>query len=153
MSISARLRGRRAALTAVVTLAAAAGLATSLAGAPAGYAATGCQVTYRVNAWSGGFVGYVGVSGGDQPLHGWTVTWTWGGDQRITSAWNATVTTSGTAVTAVNMPYNGEVAANASTEFGVQGVFSASNPSPTNFAVNGVACNGAGPTTAAPTTA
>jgi hypothetical protein len=151
MSISARLRSRRSALTAAVALGAAVALATvGLVTAPAGYAATGCQVTYRVNAWSGGFVGYVGVSGGDQPLHGWTVTWTWGGDQRITSAWNATVGSNGAAVTAVSMPYNGEVAANASTEFGVQGVFSASNPSPTNFAVNGVPCNGAAPTSAAP---
>lgn len=56
-------------------------------------------------------------------------------------------------MTATNLSFNGEVAANASTEFGVQGTAGASNTVPTAFTVNGAACNGSTPpTTAQPTT-
>jgi hypothetical protein len=50
----------------------------------------------------------------------WTVTWTLGDGQRITSAWNAGVTTSGGAATAVNAGYNGVLAPRGSTTFGMQ---------------------------------
>lgn len=140
-------------------VAAAAALASGLAAtavalviAPGANAATGCQVTYTPNSWPGGFTANIRVSGGDQALNGWTVTWSYAGDQRITNGWNATVSQSGTSVTATNMSYNGNVAANSATEFGVQGTYSSSNPTPTAFAVNGVACNGATPTTAGPVT-
>ncbi|GAA1790024.1 cellulose-binding domain-containing protein [Luedemannella flava] len=140
------------------TVAAAAALASGLAAtavalviAPGANAATGCQVTYAPNSWPGGFTANIRVSGGDQALSGWTVTWSYSGDQRITNGWNATVSQSGTSVTATNMSYNGNVAANAATEFGVQGTYSSSNPTPTAFAVNGVACGGTTTTSAAVT--
>jgi hypothetical protein len=118
-----------------------------------GNAATGCSVGYVVNQWTGGFTANLTVSGGSNPLHGWTVTWTYPSGQKVTSAWNATVTQSGTAVTAVNLSYNGEVPANGSTQFGFQGTWGSSNPAPTDFAVNGVLCNGSGtPSTTAGTT-
>jgi hypothetical protein len=135
----------KVAVIALVSAVAAVGL--TVIAAPGASAATGCQVTYRLNAWSGGFTATVGVSGGDAALHGWTVTWTYGGDQHITSFWNASVVQSGTNVTATNLSYNGEVNAATSTEFGVQGTFTASNPVPTAFSINGVACNGGTPPT------
>jgi len=151
-----RWRPRRGRVAVVAAAALASGLATTavaLVAAPGANAATGCQVTYTPNSWTGGFTAAIKVSGGDQALHGWTVTWTYGGDQRISSGWNATVSQSGSAVTAKNMSYNGEVAANGTTEFRVQGTYSSSNPTPTDFAVNGAACNGAPtPTTAGPVT-
>jgi len=59
---------------------------------PAARAASqGCQAQYQVNAWAGGFTATVTVTAGSTPLNGWTVGWTYPGDQRITSAWNATV--------------------------------------------------------------
>jgi cellulase/cellobiase CelA1 len=74
------------------------------------------------------------------PWQGWTVTFTFGGDQKITNAWNATVTQSGANVTAVNVGYNGTVAAGGSTSFGFQGNWSTSSTAPTAFAVNGTTC-------------
>jgi hypothetical protein len=50
----------------------------------------------------------------------WIVTGTLGAGQRVTSAWNATVSTSGGTVTAVNAAYNGNLAPGASTTFGMQ---------------------------------
>lgn len=139
------------------TIALVSALLTALAGtaavlaAPLAQAATGCRVDYRVDQWTGGFVGYLTVNVGDSAAHGWTVTWTYPAGQRITSAWQAQVSQSGTAVTARNESYNGEVPAGGSVQFGVQGSFTGSNPAPTDFALNGVACNGAtGPSSAPP---
>jgi hypothetical protein len=103
-------------------------------------AATGCQVTYRVNQWAGGFVAYIDVTAGSNPVHGWTVTWTYSAGQQITSSWSAQVSQAGAAVTATNLSYNGELAANAMVEFGVQGTWSGSNPSPGNLTVTGSGC-------------
>jgi hypothetical protein len=50
----------------------------------------------------------------------WTVTWTLGAGQRIVSGWNAAVSASGSAATAVNAAYNGSLAPGGSTTFGMQ---------------------------------
>ena len=55
---------------------------------------------------------------GTTALSGWKVGWTFGGNQTISNAWNATVTQSGSAVTARSAAYNGSVPAGGSTTFG-----------------------------------
>lgn len=100
---------------ATVTLVAAVGVAPLIAGPAA--AAQGCQIDYRPNEWPGGFTATVRVAPGDTPVNGWTVTWTYPGDQRITGAWNATVSQSGGTVTARNATWNGSVPAGGATEF------------------------------------
>jgi hypothetical protein len=119
---------------------------------PTGAAAAGCLVDYRVNQWTGGFTAAVVVTAGDAAVNGWTVTWTYAGDQRITNGWNATVQQTGTAVTATSMAWNGSLPAGGSTEFGVQGTYAASNAAPTGFTLNGAPCNGGNtPPTTPPT--
>jgi chitin-binding protein len=49
------------------------------------------------------------------------VKWTWPSGQSIANGWNANVSTSGSAVTATNMSYNGSLAGGANTTFGLQG--------------------------------
>jgi hypothetical protein len=51
------------------------------------------------------------------------------------------VSQSGSSVTAVNMGYNGAVAAGSSASFGFQGTWTANDTSPSSFTVNGVACS------------
>ncbi len=46
------------------------------------------------------------------------VNWTNGSGQQVNQAWNATVTSSGSTVTATNVSYNGNLGAGASTSFG-----------------------------------
>jgi mannan endo-1,4-beta-mannosidase len=93
----------------------------------------GCTATYRVdNAWATGFVATVGVTNtGSAPSRGWRVTWTYGGDQRVTNAWNAAVTQQGAAVTAGNASYNGALPPGAGTTFGLQATYSGTNAVPT----------------------
>ena len=71
------------------------------------------------------------MKAGSAAIKTWKVTWTWGGNQAITNAWNATVTSSGTAVTATSMSYNGALAAAGSTSFGFQATYSGTNAAPT----------------------
>ncbi|WP_430781653.1 cellulose binding domain-containing protein [Actinoplanes sp. G11-F43] len=123
-----------------VSLAAAA-VATAL---PADAAAAGCAVKYTVTSqWQGGFGADVAITNLGDPLTGWTLTWSYAAGQTVTQAWNAAVTQSGSAVTAVNAAYNGPVATNATVSFGFNGTSNGStNPAPTTFAVNGLACTG-----------
>jgi Glycosyl hydrolase family 62/Cellulose binding domain len=110
---------------------------------PAGAATAGCAVAYTVSSqWQGGFGASVAVTNLGDALSGWTLTWSYGAGQTVTQAWNTALTQSGSAVTARNASYNGSVAANATVSFGFNGAWTGSNPAPTDFALNGVACNG-----------
>ncbi|MFB9239902.1 cellulase family glycosylhydrolase [Plantactinospora siamensis] len=82
-------------------------------------AGSGCTAAYTlINQWPGGFQGELKVTAGNSAISGWTVTWTWSGGQQITNSWNATLSASGSTVTARNVSYNGSVGAGASTTFG-----------------------------------
>jgi endoglucanase len=101
----------------------------------------GCSVSYKVNAWNGGFTADVTVSnGGSSAINGWTVTWTFPGDQKITNAWNAQASQSGTSVTAKDVGYNSSIPAGGSANFGFQGTGNGAS-SPTAFSLNGAACS------------
>jgi hypothetical protein len=82
---------------------------------------SGCTATYTVTqTWSGGFTADVTVRNtGTVATQGWTVAWTYG-SQHVVNGWNATVTQTGTAVRATNLSYNGSVAPNGTTTFGLQ---------------------------------
>jgi predicted carbohydrate-binding protein with CBM5 and CBM33 domain len=97
---------------------------------PAG--AGGCSVAYAVvGQWAGGFQADVRVTAGGSAINGWTVTWTFANGQQVGSVWGATVTSSGSTVTARNVAYNGTLAAGASTTFGFVGSWTGSNGPPT----------------------
>ena len=113
-------------------------------------AATACDVTYTANQWSTGFTADVKVTNHGAAISGWAVTWTWAGNQKVTSGWNAQVTQSGSAVTATAPSYNTTLGTGASASFGFQATYSGTNPAPTAFALNGVSCNGDAPPTSTP---
>ncbi|MGC5050915.1 cellulase family glycosylhydrolase [Micromonospora sp. DT48] len=92
----------------------------------------GCTATYSIsNEWQGGFQGEVQVTAGTSAIDGWTVRWTYANGQTVTQSWNATVTSSGSTVTARNVDYNGRLGAGASTTFGFLGSWNGTNPAPT----------------------
>jgi len=101
-----------------------------------------CQVAYTVtNAWSGGFQADVKVTNtGASALNGWTVTWTFGGDQHIVNAWNATVTQSGQQVTAHDAGWNAALPSGAAADIGFTASYGTSNAAPHAFTLNGTAC-------------
>jgi hypothetical protein len=137
----------------VAAAAAAALAATGLVTATAAHAAAGCQVSYSITSqWQGGFGAAVTLTNLGDPLTAWTLTWSFTTGQSVTQAWNTTLTQSGTAVTAKSVSYNGSVATGGTASFGFNGAWTSSNPVPTGFSLNGVACTGATTTTTPPTT-
>jgi acetylxylan esterase len=70
----------------------------------------GCSAVVKVvGSWNSGWQADVDVTAGDAAIGGWTLTWTWPAGQSIASSWNATVTTSGSTVTATDVDWNGTV--------------------------------------------
>jgi endoglucanase len=93
-------------------------------------ASGGCTVTYKQdNAWQGGFQGSVTVkNAGSAAVNPWQVTWTWPSGVTLGSGWNATVTQSGTTVTAAAPSYAASLAAGASVTIGFTANGTASTP-------------------------
>jgi hypothetical protein len=129
-------------------------------------AAAGCRVDYTIGSrWTGGFTADVRVTNLGDPVSGWRLTSAFTAGERAGNSWNATVTQSGSQVTAVNAGYNGALPTGGSAGFGFQGTVTGVPATPSGFALNGTACTGApppgtptpgtptpGPSTPAPTT-
>lgn len=129
---------RRAAagLTALILpLAAMVGLAT-----PA-EAATSATATYtKVSDWGTGFEGKWTVKNtGTTTITSWAVEWDYPAGTAVTSAWDATVTSSGNHWTGKNVGWNGTLAPGASISFGFNG---SGAGAPSGCKINGAACDG-----------
>jgi lysophospholipase L1-like esterase len=126
----------------VATLTVAAGAV--FANAVSAQAAAGCRVTYTVQSqWSGGFVANVDVANLGAPLTSWRLAWSFTAGQQVTQLWGGTVNQSGALVTVANASWNGGIATGATTSVGFGAtVNGTSNPVPTAFTLNGVACTG-----------
>ncbi|MGV9941385.1 GH12 family glycosyl hydrolase domain-containing protein [Streptomyces sp. NPDC003401] len=104
--------------------------------------AAACKVTYATNVWAGGFTADVTVTNtGSTPVDPWKLAFTLPSGQRITNAWNATVTPSTGAVTASALAHNTRIAPGAGQTFGFQGTYSGSFTRPGGFSLNGTACS------------
>ncbi|MFF4881182.1 cellulose binding domain-containing protein [Micromonospora sp. NPDC000668] len=102
----------------------------------------GCAVKYTPNSWNSGFTADVQITNtGSSPVNGWTLSYALPSGQQVTSAWNATVSQSGSTVTARNLNWNGTLAPGGTASFGYQGTLSGAYSSPTSFTLNGVACS------------
>jgi endo-1,4-beta-xylanase len=102
---------------------------------------TNCHVTHTPNNYPVGFTANITLANtGTTAINGWTLQFTFPGDQKITSTWNGTTTQSGKNVSITNASYNAGIPANGSTTLGFQGTWTSNNTSPTSFTVNGATC-------------
>ena len=101
-----------------------------------------CHVVYTRNSeWAGGFTAQVVISNtSGTAISSWSLTFTWPGDQKITSNFNGGFSQTGQNATLTNASYNGAIAAGGSVSVGFQGTWTSNDTSPTSFAVNGAAC-------------
>lgn len=105
-------------------------------------AAVPCTVDYKIqNQWSTGFTAAVTVTNNSAAKSSWSLKWSYAGNQKVTSGWNAKLSQSGAAVTAANESYNAQLATGGSVSFGFQGSYSGSNAIPATFTLDGVTCN------------
>jgi hypothetical protein len=133
---------RRSAILVVAAATALTGAALAATSAPA--ASAGCSVAYAVQSqWPGGFTASVAITNLGAPVSSWSLTWDFGAGQQVTQGWNATYSQSGTTVTAASASWNGSLATNGTATIGFNGSWNnSSNPAPTDFALDGVACTG-----------
>ncbi|WP_189428112.1 glycoside hydrolase family 48 protein [Streptomyces thermoviolaceus] len=116
----------------------AAGATTAHAAAPQ------CSVDYRTDDWGSGFTAELTLTNrGTDPIDGWTLTYSYDGDQKLTNGWNGVWSQSGRTITVQNASYNAVIGAGAAVTLGAQFTYSGTNTDPTDFAVNGTACIGA----------
>jgi len=104
-------------------------------------AAGACTATFKQdNAWQGGFQGSLTVKNtGSGTLNPWSATWTWPSGVTLVNGWNATVTQSGTTVTAAAPSYASSLAAGASVTIGFTANGTASTPA--TVKLNGATCS------------
>lgn len=111
----------------------------ALAG-PAQAAASATATYTKVSDWGSGFEGkWVVKNTGTTTLSSWTVEWDYPAGTSVTSAWDATVTGSGTHWTAKNLGWNGTLAPGATASFGFNG---AGGGAPSGCRINGASCDG-----------
>ncbi|MER8094715.1 glycoside hydrolase family 18 chitinase [Streptomyces goshikiensis] len=104
-------------------------------------AATSATATYtKVSDWGSGFEGKWTVKNtGTTSISSWTVEWDYPSGTSVTSAWDATVTSSGTHWTGKNLGWNGTLPPGASVSFG----FNGTGPgAPAGCKINGAPCDG-----------
>ncbi|WP_320781049.1 glycoside hydrolase family 48 protein [Streptomyces sp. CRN 30] len=107
-------------------------------------AAVQCSVDYKTNDWGSGFTAELTLTNrGTDAIDGWTLTYGYSGNQKLTNGWNGTWSQSGSTVTVANAAYNARIGAGAAVTTGAQFTYSGTNTAPTSFAVNGTACTGA----------
>lgn len=100
-----------------------------------------CSVHYAASSWTGAFTVNITINNiSSTPIQGWTLTFAFASDQKVTAGWNATWSQAGNQVTARDVGYNDIIPSGSSTGLGFNGTWTTSNPNPTAFALNGVAC-------------
>ncbi|MFJ4974072.1 glycoside hydrolase family 6 protein [Streptomyces coeruleorubidus] len=141
-------RTRTALLAAMALVAGATGTAFAVDPDGIGTAAVPCTVDYKVqNQWNTGFTTAVTITNNSAAKSSWSLKWSYAGNQKVTSGWNAKISQSGADVTVANESYNAQLATGGSVSFGFQGSYSGSNAIPATFTLDGVTCNvdGGGP--------
>lgn len=102
-----------------------------------------CTVAYVIRTqWDVGFTADVTITNNAaSAVNGWTLTWTFPGNQQVTQIWSASYTQTGQSVSVRNLDYNGTLGANGgSTTLGFNGSYSGTNAKPTSFKLNGATC-------------
>jgi hypothetical protein len=98
-----------------------------------------CEVKYKNSSeWPGGFVANVTITDtGSSPITGWTLVFSYSAGQRLGSSWNASVSQSGSTVTATS---NNKINAQGAATFGFQGTWQGTDPPPRSYTLNGTSC-------------
>ncbi|MFJ5898184.1 glycoside hydrolase family 48 protein [Streptomyces sp. NPDC093064] len=139
-----RRRGVRRLWTAIVAALALPLTMLSTGSTTAHAAALQCSVDYKTNDWGSGFTADLTITNrGTDAINGWTLTYGYSGNQKLSNGWNGIWSQSGQTITVKNESYNGTIAAKSAVSTGAQFSYSGTNTAPTSFAINGTTCAGA----------
>ncbi|MFB6722902.1 cellulase family glycosylhydrolase [Kribbella sp. NPDC056345] len=144
--MSRRVAKRRTALAALAAVGSIACTVLTAAGDANAAAPFACRVDYTTNDWGSGFGAEVTVSNlGSSVVKGWTLTYTYAGNQTLQHGWNGNWSQAGNKVTVTNASWNDTIPAGGNVKAGANFSYSGSNAKPTDFAVNGAVCTGTVP--------
>src|SRR5690554_6386661 len=92
-----------------------------------------------VNDWGGGATIDVTITNNtSSTVNGWTLEWTFPGNQQISNLWGGSYTQTGASVSVTNLDWNADIVANGgSVNFGFNINYSGINDKPTAFTLNG----------------
>ncbi|MCO5989566.1 cellulose binding domain-containing protein [Actinoallomurus spadix] len=120
-----------------------AGLVTGT-GTGTAHAAVACDVTYAKNDWGSGFSATITLKNLGDALSGWTLSYAYTGEQKLTQGWSGTWSQSGKTITVTSASWNGALASGATAQIGANFTYTGTNTDPTSFSLNGTVCNGSG---------
>jgi Cellulose binding domain/Bacterial Ig domain len=102
-----------------------------------------CKVNYTVSSqWPGGFSANITITNtGTTVINGWTLAFTFPGNQQITNLWNGTESQSGQQVTITNANWNRNIAVQGTVNVGFNASWTGSNSKPSAFTLNGHTCS------------
>ncbi|MEV0403320.1 endo-1,4-beta-xylanase [Actinoallomurus sp. NPDC050550] len=109
-------------------------------GGGGGGGTTSCRVAYSANDWGTGFTAAITITNGSSAISGWTLKYSYAGNQTLSQGWSGTWSQSGKDVTVTNASWNGTLPAGASTSVGANFTYTGTNTAPTAFTLNGTAC-------------
>ncbi|GAA3723398.1 hypothetical protein GCM10022225_00320 [Plantactinospora mayteni] len=105
-----------------------------------GTASTTCRVSYAVtDSWSGGFAASVTVHNSGPAVTGWSLGWSFPGDQVVQGHWHGQFQQSGAAVVVTNEAHNATIPAGGSVNLGFTASGTPVTPAP--FTLNGAPCS------------
>jgi len=103
-----------------------------------------CNVQYLVQSdWQQGFSVGINLTNLGPAINGWTLQFTFTGGQTVDNGWSGTWSQSGPNVSVRDAGWNAQLATNQTINIGFNGGEHppGSNPTPTNFTLNGQSCN------------
>jgi hypothetical protein len=108
-------------------------------------AAQTCPVTFTiVDSWQGGFQAGISIENtGTAAINGWTLEWTFSGNQQISQLWGGNVTSQGETITVTNLSWDANIPVGG-TMSSVGFIASGTTATPTALVLNGVACGSGG---------
>jgi hypothetical protein len=103
----------------------------------------------KTSDWGSGFAGsYTVTNTMPVPLNSWSVAFTLPATEKVTSLWDAQLTSSGNTYTATNLTWNAPLAPGTSATFAFNASTSAAYLAPTGCTLNGNPCDGSADTVA-----
>ena len=100
-----------------------------------------CSVGYAANDWGSGFTANITITNHGSAISGWTLKYSYAGNQHLSQGWSGTWSQSGQDVTVTNASWNGTLAGGASTSVGANFTYSGADTAPAAFTLNGTTCD------------
>lgn len=101
-----------------------------------------CTASFRIfSDWTTGFVADFHITNeGAGPVTGWTITWSFGGNEKVRDTWNARFTQKEQMVSVTDAGWNAGLPEKSSTYFGLVVDYTGENRGPADIKLNGFPC-------------